>query len=87
MSILDYNILIVFNKSTATGDLNIHPWDSTVNLSVHQPLYPPGRVIHIVRQYPRITPDPENKNERETVNKRYVIQFLFDQTLFPKNPT
>ena len=48
----------------ATVGLNIHPWDSTVNLSVHQPLYPPGRVIHIVRQYPKAT------DGSETVNKR-----------------
>jgi hypothetical protein len=32
-------------------DINIHPWDSTVNLSVHQPLYPPGRIVHLVRHY------------------------------------
>ena len=34
-------------------DINILPWDSTVNLSVHQPLYPPGRILHIVRHYPK----------------------------------
>ena len=34
-------------------EINIHPWDSTVNLSVHQPLYPPGRILHIVRHYPK----------------------------------
>ena len=34
-------------------EINIHPWDSTVNLSVHQPLYPPGKIIHLVRYYPQ----------------------------------
>ena len=34
-------------------DINIHPWDSTVNLSVHAPLFPPGRILHVVRHYPR----------------------------------
>ena len=34
-------------------EINIHPWDSTVNLSVHQPLYPPGIIIHLVRYYPQ----------------------------------
>ena len=34
-------------------NINIHPWDSTVNLSVHQPLYPPGKILHVVRYYPR----------------------------------
>ena len=41
----------VMNDSSP--DINIHPWDSTVNLSVHQPLYPPGRLVHVVRHYPR----------------------------------
>ena len=40
-------------KNKNLPDLNIHPWDSTVNLSVHQPLYPPGKIIHIVRYYPK----------------------------------
>jgi hypothetical protein len=48
-----------------TEDLKIHPWDSTVNLSVHQPLYPPGRVIHIVRHYPR-TADGKVKKEKRS---------------------
>ena len=38
--------------SSPSAAINIHPWDSTINLSVHQPLYPPGKIIHIVRQYP-----------------------------------
>ncbi|XP_043192219.1 diacylglycerol lipase-alpha-like [Amphibalanus amphitrite] len=29
-----------------------HPSDSTIALTVHQPLYPPGRVMHIVRHHP-----------------------------------
>ena len=41
------------SDGTHSPDINIHPWDSTVNLSVHQPLYPPGRILHIVRHYPK----------------------------------
>ena len=32
-------------------EINIHPLDSTIHLSVHQKLLPPGRIIHIVRHY------------------------------------
>ena len=34
-------------------EINIHPLDSTIHLSVHQKLLPPGKIIHIVRQYKR----------------------------------
>ena len=33
--------------------INVHPLDSSINLSVHQPLYPPGNIIHIVRHHPK----------------------------------
>lgn len=41
--------------STATAAINLtkHPSDTNVSLSTHQPLYPPGRIIHIVRQHPK----------------------------------
>ena len=42
------------NAGSGDGGINIHPWDSTINLSVHMPLYPPGRIIHLVRQYPKV---------------------------------
>jgi sn1-specific diacylglycerol lipase len=32
--------------------INTQPLDGLVNLSTHQPLYPPGKIIHIVRQHP-----------------------------------
>ena len=38
------------NNSSA---INVHPWDSSINLSVHQPLFPPGKIIHLVRHYPK----------------------------------
>lgn len=34
-----------FNK------LSIHPNDSSVSLTVHTPLYPPGSIIHLVKNY------------------------------------
>lgn len=32
--------------------MGIHPSDSTIALTSHQPLYPPGRIIHVVRHHP-----------------------------------
>lgn len=29
-----------------------HPNDSSIALTLHNPLYPPGRIIHIVRHHP-----------------------------------
>ena len=31
----------------------LHPSDSQIALTTHAPLYPPGRIIHIVRNHPR----------------------------------
>ena len=31
--------------------LTKHPSDTNISLSTHQPLYPPGSIIHIVRQH------------------------------------
>lgn len=39
------------SKETARS-LGIHPSDSSIALTSHQPLYPPGRIIHVVRHHP-----------------------------------
>lgn len=41
------------SSSTTAAVLTKHPSDTNVSLSTHQPLYPPGRIIHIVRQHPK----------------------------------
>lgn len=33
----------------------IHPSDSSIALTLHQPLYPPGSIIHVVRHHPTKT--------------------------------
>ncbi len=38
---------------STTAVLTKHPSDTNISLSTHQPLYPPGRIIHIVRQHPK----------------------------------
>lgn len=35
-----------------TKELSANPQDSSIALTVHQPLYPPGKIIHIVRNHP-----------------------------------
>ena len=42
-------------SSTAAPVLTKHPSDTNISLSTHQPLYPPGRIIHIVRQHPKMS--------------------------------
>ena len=42
--------------------IHIHPLDNTINLSVHQHLYPPGRMLHIVRQWTKAT-DKANQQQ------------------------
>ncbi|XP_021355357.1 sn1-specific diacylglycerol lipase alpha-like isoform X2 [Mizuhopecten yessoensis] len=34
-------------------DNTAHPLDSQIGLSTHRPLYPPGKIIHVVRSHPR----------------------------------
>ena len=31
----------------------LHPSDSQIALTTHTPLYPPGKIIHIVRNHPK----------------------------------
>lgn len=39
--------------STNEKDLTSNPNDESVAMTVHQPLYPPGKIIHIVRNHPK----------------------------------
>lgn len=41
---------IIANKEK---ELTLHPNDESIALTVHQPLYPPGKIIHIVRNHPK----------------------------------
>ena len=47
--------------------LTKHPSETNVSLSTHQPLYPPGSIIHIVRQHTK-----RDSNER---SESAVISF------------
>ncbi|XP_045581841.1 diacylglycerol lipase-alpha isoform X2 [Procambarus clarkii] len=42
-----------FNTTRAAmRDHASHPSDASIALTVHQPLYPPGRILHVVRHHP-----------------------------------
>ncbi|XP_053204588.1 diacylglycerol lipase-alpha-like isoform X2 [Panonychus citri] len=51
-------------------ELSAHPDDSSIALTVHQPLYPPGKIIHIVRNHPA-------KEEKFVGKKDSVYQALW----------
>ncbi|XP_021926065.1 sn1-specific diacylglycerol lipase alpha isoform X2 [Zootermopsis nevadensis] len=44
-------------------EVAVHPSDSSIALTLHQPLYPPGRIIHIVRHHPTKGEQVLNKHE------------------------
>lgn len=41
----------------------VHPVDSSIALTSHQPLYPPGRIIHVVRHHPTRGEQALTKND------------------------
>lgn len=50
--ILIFSSLLLQERGTARST-SAHPTDSSIALTLHQPLYPPGRIIHIVRHHPK----------------------------------
>lgn len=47
------NLLIPPQERGTARSTSAHPTDSSIALTLHQPLYPPGRIIHIVRHHPK----------------------------------
>lgn len=39
------------DKKEKSRHSTVHPNDNTIALTSHQPLYPPGRIVHIVRHH------------------------------------
>ncbi|XP_015785894.1 sn1-specific diacylglycerol lipase alpha isoform X2 [Tetranychus urticae] len=54
-------------------ELSAHPDDSSIALTVHQPLYPPGKIIHIVRNHPKKKEASKNKSWRNIVGKKEAV--------------
>ncbi|KAK4878368.1 hypothetical protein RN001_010874 [Aquatica leii] len=48
----------------------VHPSDSSIALTTHLPMYPPGRIIHIVRHHP-------TKDEKALSGKEPVYQAIW----------
>lgn len=53
LSAKDANIVEYMADKDAARAMGVHPNDSTIALTLHNPLYPPGRIIHIVRHHPK----------------------------------
>jgi len=45
--------ICIFQERGTARSTSAHPTDSSIALTLHQPLYPPGRIIHIVRHHPK----------------------------------
>ncbi|XP_018331978.1 sn1-specific diacylglycerol lipase alpha isoform X2 [Agrilus planipennis] len=65
-------IMEYMNSKTQVRSLgNVrHPSDSSIALTSHEPLYPPGRIIHVVRHHPK-------KGEQAFSSKEPVYQALW----------
>ncbi|XP_044764014.1 diacylglycerol lipase-alpha isoform X2 [Coccinella septempunctata] len=53
---------------------SLHPSDSSIALTSHHPLYPPGRIIHVVRHHP-------TKGEQAISKRQPVYQALWAQNV------
>ncbi|XP_054721241.1 diacylglycerol lipase-alpha-like [Uloborus diversus] len=58
-----------FADKTNFRDVSTHPSDSSIALTVHQPLYPPGKIIHIVRNHPKKEDQKYETKWRKIVKK------------------
>jgi len=71
--------------------IHIHPLDNTINLSVHQHLYPPGRMLHIVRQWTKATAKGHQQQASTSSKERFCEYKIieadnssFDEVLISK---
>ncbi|XP_037087617.1 diacylglycerol lipase-alpha-like, partial [Pollicipes pollicipes] len=72
--------LSLLQRRTAGRQLSAHPSDSTIALTVHQPLYPPGRVMHVVRHHPAARGKRVNRSE-PVYQAIWVENDSFDEVL------
>ncbi|XP_076163449.1 inactivation no afterpotential E isoform X2 [Ptiloglossa arizonensis] len=49
------------------------PSDSSIALTLHRPLYPPGRIIHVVRHHPNKGEQKYESRWRQMLNKREPV--------------
>jgi sn1-specific diacylglycerol lipase len=51
MSEEDANVNAYNEKKEKSRHSTVHPNDNSIALSLHHPLYPPGKIVHIVRHH------------------------------------
>uniref|UniRef100_A0A336LAT9 Diacylglycerol lipase-alpha n=1 Tax=Culicoides sonorensis TaxID=179676 RepID=A0A336LAT9_CULSO len=61
MSTKDSNINKYNEQRNTARQSTVHPNDNSIALTLHHPLYPPGRIIHVVRHHPS---EDEHKYEK-----------------------
>ncbi|XP_059479899.1 diacylglycerol lipase-alpha isoform X2 [Neocloeon triangulifer] len=66
-------------RDAARDDIT-HPTDSSIALTVHQPLYPPGKILHVVRHHPTKGEQVLRKNE-PVYQALWVDNTDFDEVL------
>ncbi|RWS28188.1 sn1-specific diacylglycerol lipase alpha-like isoform X6, partial [Leptotrombidium deliense] len=59
--------------TNSSKDLSSNPNDTSIAMTVHQPLYPPGKVIHIIRNHPEINGRKCDKGWRNVVHKNEPV--------------
>lgn len=72
MSTTDATVCEYMRSKDTARCHGVHPSDSTIALTSHQPLYPPGKIIHVVRHHP-------TRGEQALSSKEPVYQALWAQ--------
>ncbi|XP_021695200.1 sn1-specific diacylglycerol lipase alpha isoform X3 [Aedes aegypti] len=77
MSTKEENVMRYEQDRNSARQSTVHPNDNSIALTLHHPLYPPGRIIHIVRHHP-------SQDDRQMLKKREpVYQAIWaDNTAF-----
>ncbi|KAL5274913.1 DAGLA family protein [Megaselia abdita] len=73
MSSKDVHINQYKEQKKTARTTSTHPTDSSIALTLHQPLYPPGRIIHIVRHHPKPDVQEYGKSWRNVLKPREPV--------------
>nr|XP_029733226.1 uncharacterized protein LOC109404729 isoform X1 [Aedes albopictus] len=84
MSTKEENVMRYEQDRNSARQSTVHPNDNSIALTLHHPLYPPGRIIHIVRHHPNQDEHKFEKGWRQMLKKREpVYQAIWaDNTAF-----
>ncbi|XP_065081564.1 diacylglycerol lipase-alpha isoform X2 [Ochlerotatus camptorhynchus] len=80
MSTKEEHVIRYEQDRTSARQSTVHPNDNSIALTLHHPLYPPGRIIHIVRHHP--SQDEQILKKREPVYQAiWADNTAFDEVL------